>query len=375
MDILHGSDAQLRLTQADGTKYVEFTVDASHDLLIKPSSTGQIKLQPTTDSTDFFQVLDANGGTPVLNVDSTNERVGIGISAPTMELDVVGDAKVSNVITIGGGTPLEGEVLTSTNSDGLATWSAPVPNLRKYWSQWEDFASGDVSSGEIGELGWHKLTAGEGNGTFVYHEPGAAFDNEESRLGIGRIRSGVAGSSNTSAMISTSQSTTGGATNVRHIEGLSALHGLVASASFRLESGTNHAANRWWFGLMNSNHLDIANNNIEGVYFDIYDNNGAGDIRIKATLRNGAGVTVDATPLDLANTTNYHYYEILNVGGNIKFKVDGVTLLSSAGNVPVNGDKLTPVFGAYTSNVAEADATKTPSMYIDYYSLTCPVTR
>jgi len=35
--------------------------------------------QPATDSTTFFQILDADGGTPILNVDSTNERVGIGI--------------------------------------------------------------------------------------------------------------------------------------------------------------------------------------------------------------------------------------------------------------------------------------------------------
>ena len=34
--------------------------------------------QPIADSTTFFQVLDANGGTPIFNVDSTNERVGIG---------------------------------------------------------------------------------------------------------------------------------------------------------------------------------------------------------------------------------------------------------------------------------------------------------
>ena len=44
--------------------------------------------QPTTDSTTFFQVLDANGGTPILNVDSTNERVGVGIAAPTSLLQV-----------------------------------------------------------------------------------------------------------------------------------------------------------------------------------------------------------------------------------------------------------------------------------------------
>jgi hypothetical protein len=46
-------------------------------LTITPSSTGQIILQPTTDSTDFFQVLDANGGTPIFNVDVTNEAISV----------------------------------------------------------------------------------------------------------------------------------------------------------------------------------------------------------------------------------------------------------------------------------------------------------
>ncbi len=82
LDVL-ATTTQLRLTHTDGSVFADFTLDTNHDLTITPSSTGQIILQPTTDSTDFFQVLDANGGTPVLNVDSTNERVGVGILAPT----------------------------------------------------------------------------------------------------------------------------------------------------------------------------------------------------------------------------------------------------------------------------------------------------
>jgi hypothetical protein len=80
--------AQLRLTHTFGSKFVDFTVGTNHDLTVKPSSTGQIILQPTTDQTNFFQVLDADGGTPVLNVDSTNERVGVGIAAPAQKFHV-----------------------------------------------------------------------------------------------------------------------------------------------------------------------------------------------------------------------------------------------------------------------------------------------
>jgi hypothetical protein len=78
---------QLKLSY-DADSFATFAVDSSDDLTITPSTTGQIKLQPTTDSVDFFQVLDADGGTPVLNVDSTNERVGVGTAAPEAYLDI-----------------------------------------------------------------------------------------------------------------------------------------------------------------------------------------------------------------------------------------------------------------------------------------------
>ena len=46
--------------------------------------------QPTTDSTTFFQVLDADGGTPILNIDTTNERVGINKVDPDQLLHIFG---------------------------------------------------------------------------------------------------------------------------------------------------------------------------------------------------------------------------------------------------------------------------------------------
>jgi hypothetical protein len=74
--------AQLRLSHTTASKFLDITVDTNHDATFKPSSTGQIIFQPTTDSADFFQVLDADGGLPVLNVDAANERVAIGTGTP-----------------------------------------------------------------------------------------------------------------------------------------------------------------------------------------------------------------------------------------------------------------------------------------------------
>jgi hypothetical protein len=84
------SSTQLRLSNNAATTFTDFTVDSNHDLLIKTSSNGQIKLQPTTDSTDFFQVLDDRSSV-IMNVDASNERVGIGISDPAAKLEIAGN--------------------------------------------------------------------------------------------------------------------------------------------------------------------------------------------------------------------------------------------------------------------------------------------
>ena len=102
LDILDTGGAQLRLTFEDGVKFADFTLDTNHDLTIKPSSTGQVIFQPTTDSIDFFRVMDADGGTPVLNVDTTNERVSVGLAAPSAGFEVSKTSGTNNVMTITG---------------------------------------------------------------------------------------------------------------------------------------------------------------------------------------------------------------------------------------------------------------------------------
>ena len=101
LDVLDTSGAQLRLTYEDGVKFVDFELDTNHDLTIKPSSTGQIKFQPTTDSSDFFQVLDADGGTPILNIDSVSELIGIKKDNPIYDLDIAGKVRISGTLGVG----------------------------------------------------------------------------------------------------------------------------------------------------------------------------------------------------------------------------------------------------------------------------------
>ncbi len=56
---------------------------------------GDILFQAAVNSTTMFQILDVDGGTPILNVDSTNERVGIGTATPAQVLDIVGNIYAS----------------------------------------------------------------------------------------------------------------------------------------------------------------------------------------------------------------------------------------------------------------------------------------
>ncbi len=101
--------AQLRLSFS-ATKFLDFIVDTNHDTTITPSSTGQVKFQPTTDSTDFLQVLDADGGNPILNVDSTNERIGFGTDTPTSGIHILNEQSLTMTVerpTVNGVPSLE----------------------------------------------------------------------------------------------------------------------------------------------------------------------------------------------------------------------------------------------------------------------------
>lgn len=60
------------------------------------NNTGAVTFQNTVDSTTGFQILDADGGTPIFNIDTTNERVGIGTATPGYALEL---ATASNIVS------------------------------------------------------------------------------------------------------------------------------------------------------------------------------------------------------------------------------------------------------------------------------------
>ena len=83
---------------ANGSAFVSLTPDAA-GLVDKSSTqtgiagnktfTGATTFQTAVDSVTGFQVLDADGGSPILIVDTANEMVGVGTDVPTTKLTVI----------------------------------------------------------------------------------------------------------------------------------------------------------------------------------------------------------------------------------------------------------------------------------------------
>jgi hypothetical protein len=100
------------------------------------SGTGDFLFQPFTDATTAFQILDKDGGTPIFNIDSTNERVGIGTASPSYTFQT-NDAKTG---TLGGyGSALD------------MTWTPGGASANNYGAMWvkSQFDGSDNSSGYI----------------------------------------------------------------------------------------------------------------------------------------------------------------------------------------------------------------------------------
>ncbi|HDZ37970.1 MAG TPA: hypothetical protein ENH62_06760 [Marinobacter sp.] len=109
VDLVAGTTNQIIVTDdADGS----ITLSAPQDIHTGASPTfagatitnaavlasDSVVFRPNADSTTFLQVLDAGGGTPVLNVDTTNGRVSFG-TASAQELVHVGAGTGASAIT------------------------------------------------------------------------------------------------------------------------------------------------------------------------------------------------------------------------------------------------------------------------------------
>ena len=83
------------------------------------TASGDVSIKPGVDSTTAIQ-LDNAAGTPVINVNTTNSRVGINnVTAPGYALDVSGDTNVSGVYRIGTTQILSSTTLSNVTISSL----------------------------------------------------------------------------------------------------------------------------------------------------------------------------------------------------------------------------------------------------------------
>ena len=161
------------------------------------TSSGDISIKPGVDSTTAIQ-LDNAAGTPVLNINTTNSRVGINnVTAPGYALDVSGDTNVSGVYRIGGTQILSSTTLSNVTASSLTSvgtistgvWAATAitahyggtglqtpfavgdilyANTATTWARLADVATGSVlASGGVGVAPAYVLTNTLSVGTAV----------------------------------------------------------------------------------------------------------------------------------------------------------------------------------------------------------------
>lgn len=129
-----GNDNRLELYSSNGKVY-QITQDGNMNFLTHNlTTTGTItssnlrtpKIYPSADSTTAVGIFKANGTTNVLNVDTTNGRVGIGTTAPSEKLEIDGNLKASgkfntdstatDSIKTAGGVSVAGDIIQNSIS-------------------------------------------------------------------------------------------------------------------------------------------------------------------------------------------------------------------------------------------------------------------
>jgi hypothetical protein len=168
---------QLRLGY-DDSKAVKFTVD----------STNALTITPLVNTTSGFNFTNA-AGTSILNIDTSNQRVGIGTTAPSQKLHVVGNALITGTgtfqtspLTIGN-LVLSHTGLTASRtftfpdvSDTLVSLTATQTLTNKTLSTGSTW-QGNVISTTYGGTGLSSYTAGD----ILYYSSGTSL----SKLPIG----------------------------------------------------------------------------------------------------------------------------------------------------------------------------------------------
>ncbi len=113
------TQSSIAINKTGGTANILQLQRGGTDVLLVNNG-GQTTIKTTTDSVTGFQIVDADGGTPVFNVDTDNERVGIGTAAPGAKLEVKGiennaSTTFESIIKLSGADGTFGQIYRDNN--------------------------------------------------------------------------------------------------------------------------------------------------------------------------------------------------------------------------------------------------------------------
>lgn len=162
--------------------------DHGTNLITSIDATGIATFQNSTDSTSGFLVYDADGGTPILNIDTTNERVGIGIASPNEQLEITGNFRLPTTTASTG-------IIYSSSSTLLHTFG--TNNFFAGVGAGNLTLTGTSNTG-VGPSALDALTDG-GSNTALGFEAGTSLTGGDSNVAVGyrALASNASGNQNT----------------------------------------------------------------------------------------------------------------------------------------------------------------------------------
>ncbi len=106
-----------KLTKFTGSQSVGDSSISDNGSLVTVVAQGLYKA--SADSTTAFQVQNAAGSSNVFTVDTTNTRVGVGVSTPSYSLDVAGDINSTTGLRVGGNLVCDSTGCTAGSNSGF----------------------------------------------------------------------------------------------------------------------------------------------------------------------------------------------------------------------------------------------------------------